>query len=109
MLRRFFSIPATSSMGRAQSAWKPLVALLALGFALSVASTRARADSFTLGLATIDQQNQFVAGGINSFYYLVGSPDFSPEFTPTLTALSFLLSQLAGPNTPRFVYHNNQP
>ncbi len=109
MLRRFFSIPATSSMGRAQSAWKPLVALLALGFALSVASTRARADSFTLGLATIDQQNQFVAGGINSFNASVGTADFAQEFTPTLTSLSVVELQLGGPTTPAIVTINIRP
>src|SRR5229473_3287380 len=106
MLRRFFSIPATSSMGRAQSAWKPLVTLLALGFALSVASTRARADSFTLDLATIDQQNQFVAGGINSFNASVGTADFAQEFTPTLTSLSVVELQLGGPTTPAIVTIN---
>src|SRR5260370_41013625 len=109
MLRRFFSIPATSSMGRAQSAWKPLVPLRALGFALSVASNPARADSFTLGLATIDQQNQFVAGGINSFNVLVGTADFAQEFTPTLTSLSVVELQLGGPTTPAIVTINIRP
>src|SRR5258708_22255628 len=109
MLRRFFSIPATSSMGRAHSTRKPLVALLALGFALSVASTRARADSFTLGLATIDQQNQFVAGGINSFNASLGTADFAQEFTPTLTSLSVVELQLGGPTTPAIVTIHIRP